>query len=348
MKQVASRSDGVSGVARAWLFGVPAAVLVIAWVGVCVLVGTAWPWTSVVHEDGVRSMLGTIFFFEHAARELLPDVVLAMAVAGAVRWHFPFDEARGRGGVANRWRTALATVTAATVTIILVGTAATAGVSAIFDNLLQLHTRAGAPLVWGAHWRYHLLERLAQILLAFSVSGVFWIFAQRPVGRGATSRPRLYLGALVLFVVATAVFRPTLEPFGDPTFLGHQLRELFTHVLVTLPLALGVCFNLAHKFSSATGGHSGRSLWPIVVVGAASIGCGAFLLAASLASDAQSQGQVTGLAALIFPHFFEHALGYVLVPALAGLLYMWPGSAGGESVSVADASHDLTPPLRPS
>jgi len=130
----------------------------------------------------------------------------------------------------------------------------------------------------------------------------------------------------------------TSEPFRDPAFLGHQLRELFTHVLVTLPLGLGVCFAMARKFSTPAAGPSGQRVWPIVLAGALSVSSGAFLLAASVLTEAQTHGQTTSLSALLFPHFAEHSLGYLLVPAFAGWLYLWrpagrlePGVNGGTS-----------------
>jgi hypothetical protein len=137
----------------------------------------------------------------------------------------------------------------------------------------------------------------------------------------------LFAGALALFAGLTLLFHPTSEPFRDPAFLGHQLRELFTHTLVTLPLALGVCFELARKFSPAQGVRSNAPVWPIVLAGSAAVLSGAFLLVASVLTAAQSHGQATGLAALIFPHFAEHSLGYVLTPAAAGLMYLWPQGA---------------------
>jgi hypothetical protein len=39
---------------------------------------------------------------------------------------------------------------------------------------------------------------------------------------------------------------------------------------------------------------------------------------------AQTYGQRRDLGELIFPHFFEHTLGYLFVSSLAGLLYLWP------------------------
>ena len=55
-----------------------------------------------------------------------------------------------------------------------------------------------------------------------------------------------------------------------------------------------------------------------------SVACGAFLLIGSVLLKAQMYGQKKGLAELLFPHFFEHSLGYVFVSALAGFLYLWP------------------------
>jgi hypothetical protein len=303
----------------------PAGVLLVAFVGICLMTGTAWPWNQVVHEDGVRTLLETIFYVEHATRELLPDVLLALAVAGSVGYFFPVAGAAVQDA-ASRSRRRLAWVVAVTFAVIVGGTLWTEGGRVLFDNLSQSHTRAGAPLVWGAHWRYHLIERFAQVMLAFCASGTFWILRGRPNADHLAGRFRLFGAALFLFVVITVVFRLTLEPFRDPTYLGHQLRELFTHSLVTLPLALGTCLTLARSFSRGSLGASRERVWPIVATGAAAVLSGAFLLVASVMADAQSHGQTEGLASLLLPHFAEHALGYVLVPALAGLIYLTPTS----------------------
>jgi hypothetical protein len=42
---------------------------------------------------------------------------------------------------------------------------------------------------------------------------------------------------------------------------------------------------------------------------------------ASLVFDAASHGQTTDVAMLLFPHFFEHGATYLVVPALAALVY---------------------------
>jgi hypothetical protein len=312
----------VANLERVLLFHLPAFVLVVAFVGVCVQAGTLWPWNSVVHEDGHRTLLETIFYFEHATRELVLDAVLAMAAAGAVRYFHPLPRGVDDASM-RRTRNRLAVCAVAMLAAILAGTAYVDGGQAILDNLAQFHTRENAPPVWGAHWRYHLIERFAEIALAFAVVGLLWIRDGRPGRDEASPDVSLFAGAVLVFAVATLIFRPSTEPFRDPTFLGHQLRELFTHALVTLPLALGMCLALARRFSTPTAsGRSSRSGWPVYAAAGVSVACGAFLLVGSVLLRARTYGQKTSLAELIFPHFFEHSLGYLLVVPLAGFFYL--------------------------
>jgi hypothetical protein len=323
---------------RALLFYVPAMVLLVAFVAVCVQAGTPWPWGSVVHEDRQHTLLGTIFYFEHATRELLLDAVLAVAIAGAVRYFYPPSATAGAPDLA-RTRAILAVAVLTILALILGGTAylnafgpyysAEARGQAILDNLAQYPTRAGVPFVWGAHWRYHLVERFAEIALAFCVAGLLWLRDGRPASSSRYRESRLYVGALGVFAVATLVFGVSAEPFRDPRYLGHQLRELVTHTLVTLPLAVGVCVVLARKFSLPLAGVRSRlPAWPIYVAGSVGVACSAFVLVASVLLKAKTYDQTTNLAALLFPHFFEHSLGYAFTSALAGLLYLLPMPKG--------------------
>ena len=320
---------------RVVFWRMPLLVLLAAYAGVCVMTGSLWPWSIVVHEDGRHTLLGTVFFVEHATRKLVPDMLLALAVAGAVRYYFPPAIEAGHDN-ASRLRRRLALLAAAVLLGIAGGTYWTEGGQALLDNLSQSHTRPGAPLVWGAHWRYHVIERFALMMLAFSVSGAIWkLRAPRGPSHGRAS---MYGAALILFVALTAVFRVTSESFIDPVFLGHQLRELFTHSLVTLPLALGTCLKLARILNPEPRTPNPEPgtpnpWWPMVLTGAAAIVSGTYLLVASVVTDAQSQGQTVSLARLLFPHFAEHALGYVLVPVLAGLLYLTPSRRGSQTTT---------------
>jgi len=332
MLPLAETPAQVARLERRLFFYVPALVLAIAFVAVCLQAGTPWPWSRVVHEDGQHTLLGTIFYFEHATRELVLDTVLAVAIAGAVRYFYPPSEAVDTR--LRRSRIAFALATLATLALILGGTAylnafgphyaGEARGQSILDNLAQYPTRPGAPFVWGAHWRYHFVERFAEIALAFSLAGFVWLREGRPAapGRGGGA---LYAAALMVFAAATIIFGVSMLPFRDPIYLGHQLRELVTHTLVTLPLALGTCFVLARRYSRREPDvRSSLPAWTIYAAGIVAVVCGAYVLVAALVLKAQAYGQKKALAELLFPHFFEHTLGYLFVCALAGLLYLWP------------------------
>jgi hypothetical protein len=212
-----------------------------------------------------------------------------------------------------------------TVTAILIGAAMTAGFDGLLKNLLQMHTRPGAPLEWGAHWRYHLLERLAGMLLAFATLGLHRRFMENHEGNaGGRLLARPFATILALFTLASLVFGLNAKPFTDAVYLGHQARELFTHGLVTLPLAIGTCL-------AAIAPPDAPSAWApepkeprmgvIYLAGVTAVLIGAYLAAGTVATGASSQAQTSDLVAVVFVHFFEHTLTYVLVPLTAFALF---------------------------
>jgi hypothetical protein len=211
--------------------------------------------------------------------------------------------------------------------VIVGGTQVADGGQVIADNLAQYYLRARGtgPFVWGAHWRYHFVERIADLALAFALAGALWIAEGRPGGDDRAPDAWLISVAIAVFAAATIVFTPTSEPFRNPAFVGHQLRELFTHALVTVPLALATCLALARRFAPGEPVvRSTRSAAPVYGAAALAVLCGAFLLAASVLLGSRAYGQKASLAELLFPHFFEHSLGYLLVAAIAGFLYLLP------------------------
>src|SRR5216684_3703409 len=69
---------------RRLLIGAPLLTLAAALITICVRFHTAWPWNVVVHEDGRRTLVETIFYFQHALGELPLEALLAATVAGAL------------------------------------------------------------------------------------------------------------------------------------------------------------------------------------------------------------------------------------------------------------------------
>ena len=301
----------------AW--AIPCAVLVVAYGAIAVYTGNPWPWHEVVHESGDRTLLGTILYFEHAARELPLDVLLGVACGGSAvfafptrKWSRPLSQKLRRGF--------LAAGTLTVIVVILVGTLFVGGSQALSDNLLQLHTRPGTPLEWGAHWRYHLLSRALLMLFSLGLAGMVVLIIGGKAGGGSKAGLFIFLTALGLFVALTIAFVPTLEPFLEPVYLGHQIREVFTHALVTIPAAWGVCLILARERLEPSLDDWISAKWA-VVAGIGGLLIGVFLLIAGLTSSAASHGQTQSMVLLLFPHFFEHSFTYIVVPLVAGLIY---------------------------
>lgn len=294
--------------------GLPVLVLVASYGAIAVHTGNVWPWLEVIHESGNRNLLGSVLYFEHAARELPLDVVLGIAVGGSALWALP------RGGVASRHRQVLLSAAIVLVIgVIIVGTLITSGSASLWDNLLQMHTRPGEPLSFGSHWRYHFLSRLMLMLVSLGMAGLVVLGLRGKNGVGDKTGQRVFMGALGLFIVLSIVFGLSLKPFTDPVFLGHQVREAFTHGLVTLPLAWWLCLVLSGS-KETTGIGTVSLYWPLAA-GITGIVIAVYMLLAALITSAASLGQTDNLALLISPHFFEHTFTYLLAPPIAALVH---------------------------
>ncbi|MEO6718276.1 MAG: hypothetical protein ABIM50_13645 [Novosphingobium sp.] len=296
---------------------VPMLVLATAYAAMSVQHGTALLWNVPVHEDGHRTLAQTLFYFEHATRELPIDLLFGIAVGagGAMALAAPRHERRG----SRPWL--IAAMLAACVLVMTGATALQLGPDALRDNLLQYPTREGAPLTWGAHWRYHLLERGPMILLALSLWGVLRSFRNDPpeprAARGALAVVATYIAPTVLFTPDWAALR---LPFTDARYLGHEAREIFTHGLITLPLSLGVILLRCPQ-------RVVWAAWPArVPIGALalvalSLSCFVFVLLAALGAGSASAGQSDSMVTLLAPHFFEHGFTYLVAPLTAVLVY---------------------------
>lgn len=299
-------------------------VLAIAWLAVCAQVGSAWPWSLIVHEDGRRTLLQTLLYVEHGLRELPLDLVLAGAIAGSVLHYFPEPNPARRAWA--HWY-----LLAAVLCVVGIGGGAllVVGPEAAVENLAQAYTRTGAPPVVGAHWRYHLLSRLALMAMVFAMVGMVSSRSDRD-GRTSGRPAPLLLGVLGTFGLLTVGFGVTREPFVDTVSLGHQARELFTHTLVTVPLALAACLACVSARIEVRRPVARLGELEVAVPAALSVALGAYLALGVMATDAVAEGQATSISALLFPHIFEHTLTYVLVGTAAPAMYLFaarPGTA---------------------
>lgn len=306
--------------AMAWLaWGLSIGVLAGSFLAIVIYTGNPWPWFELVHESGDRSLISTIFFFEHIARELPLDMILGAAVAGSALFAMPVG--RGQRTQPHDHRLRLLTLgLAVTAAISIGGTLYVGGLPMLYENLLQFPTRPGAPPEWGGHWRYHLLSHVMLMAVSLGLGGVLVWMARGAHGRGNAVGMQVFRATAVVFAILSVVFLPNLQPFIDPVVIGHQLRESLTHTFVTIPVAFGVCLLLCreHWSRTETGTVAIRSA---LVIGIFGVLAGAFLLISGVARSAASQGQSQSLAVLLFPHFFEHTFSYLVAGLTAGAVF---------------------------
>lgn len=260
----------------------PLAVLSAAFVILCVHHGTAWPWNLVVHEDGHHTLLGTIFYFDHALGELPLDLLLSAAVAGAMLCAFPPPTARPI-------RSLIAICLILDVVIV-------AGAKSRALYLFQFHTRDDVPMVYGSHWHYHFLSQAALMLLPLAVVSIKY--------------NRVLVAAWAVFAALTIVFGISSDSFIDPRYLGHQARELFTHTLVTIPLAVAIIASPSTSFK-----FNPKSFSIFVLLSA-------YLAAGVLLTGARHHTQSSDWTAVVCAHFFEHSFSYLVVASHAPLFYL--------------------------
>jgi len=242
-------------------------------------------------------------------------LMLGAVIGGSLAYVYPLKPgARG----ARLYAAGLLVVMA----VMIAGAVSAVGLSGVIDNLLQKHTRPGAALEWGAHWRYHLLSSLSLYLMAFGAAGLMRFLDGAGTVSQAARGSRIFAVSLAVFVGLTLVFAHSPEglakPFTDAIYIGHEARELFTSVLVTLPLAFGLGFLAAGECAPPASGadrNAQRARWVTAI--AAGVALGLYLVLGAVLMDAASSGQTDDVVMLIAPHFFEHAQTYAVVTLMA-------------------------------
>ncbi|MCW3783068.1 hypothetical protein OM960_16080 [Defluviimonas sp. CAU 1641] len=294
----------------------PLAVLIVSFLMLCAISGTVPLWGIPVHEDGERSFLQTVFYFEHATREWPLDLLLGAAIGGAAA----LGLAPRRGLTPRRAVRALVAVSA----VILAGTLVTVGPVALLDNLLQSHTRPTAELEIGSHWYFHFLGQIALLLSVLAIGLTLRAAsAARPAG-----------SAWPVILIVGAVFAGLSLAFGagtglaatsvlDPVYLGHQAREVATNALVTIPLGFFVCARLAETPSFGRPNGPGIATGGVIML--AALGLAGYIAHGALTGGAMEEAQSTDLRVLIFPHFFEHMFTYAVASLTAAAVFAAAG-----------------------
>lgn len=321
-----------ASLAMAILFGTPSLLVLGAYVWLALDHGTLRLFPAVVHESGDYTLLQTILYFRHVIRELPITLLYAISSVAAFKIYGPI----GHGPNPRSKRCLIPAVFA--LVVVLVSwfmTIDTWGVEVAMQEVLQGYTRDDTFLS-GSHWPFHLLSTIGYFLAAIIVAALlhYGIHGSLPPRRRAVRRQ--WIGGTIVAVLAmTMLLGLTTAPFLDPRYIGHQLRELLTHLSITLPLSFGVLLREIHTASGLITKQIHRSGWigqrhiEMVVpsrrihhdlIAAATV---LFLGLLFLAGGTFLTGAVgharpgTPLSSLVAAHLFEHTVDYLLVACLA-------------------------------
>lgn len=142
--------------------------------------------------------------------------------------------------------------------------------------------------------------------------------------------------SLLTFWLLTFIFKFSIDPFKTPSYLGHQLREIFgTDLSVTMMISVGILIFLEDKFDRGTEpdvsidedvrslGIRFMNLWALCALLPA-----VYLIwkvvNLNIAGEISALGKTADWTVMdIFAwHFFEHTLDYIYVASLVYSIYL--------------------------
>jgi len=270
---------------------------------VTVRLGTAALWRAPAHESESRSLAATIWYPEHALREI--PHLLVLGLLWSCGWAPPAS-----GAALARRAALLVAVTAIVAGLVFAAAAAEEGVAAARLDLLQ--GRVASDLAEpGVHFRFHLLSDVA---LGGALFAAARLTSRRALPRGIAA----WLGplaALVALGIAIALWG--VSGVEAPRALGHAAREVETLALVGLPALLAWSLSRARDTALAPAErlNEGPVRTSLIV---AAIFVGILALGSTrvdLTRDSSNPGRSLTLNLAV--HHFEHLfdVGYLLLAA---------------------------------
>jgi len=302
------------------LFGTPFLILALSYV---LLAERHRAWNLfpvVVHENGVYTLLHTIFYFRHFVRELLINSFVVVAVAATASLHSPLSSGLQDERLLRSIQRGLGWFVLVGVAIVILIVWTRLGAAETFRELLQYRTRDDLD-EYGSHWRDHLLHLVDAVLFGLgSATALRGLAGASPTQSSAVKWLAVWAAA---FVMVTLIFGAPLRALTEPLILAHQAREIETHRLLSIWPAFGVIWILDRRFSSAAP-HAHRGMlidgvgW-MVVATAIPLWIVWPLRHVDIPALAQRHTDLFELAAA---HHFEHTLDYFFIVAASSWLYL--------------------------
>lgn len=305
-----------------FLLGTPVTVLVLSYLYLAVEYQTLFLFNLKVHESGKYTLLQTMFYFDHFAREIPIGALNALSISISFYILSPLA-----GISRHSFRKFFIPAAYSLLFFLLIVVAAAIhknGFGSFLLDLLQFRTRDDL-VSYGSHWHSHLLDMFFVMLFSLALSFIY---------RGITGTPNrtidrrgLHLlfvwGAL--FIACTVIFVPTIKPLSDTRFLAHQFREIATHSVTTVPLAYAFLILLERSLSgNAISIRRDRQLIKrgmlfIIAASAIPLFIAGSLVGRDIIAEAQKK---TSYLNLLAAHYFEHMLDYFFVSTLSMAFYV--------------------------
>lgn len=319
-------------------FGIPILLLVCAYIHMAIHYERLWLFNTIVHENGKYTLLEVIFYFRHFLWEAPIKISYAIFLVGLF---FFYGNPISDGNIDHKMSIPnYLIVLGFFIALIIVGIAFVFaadqfGFHEALNGLLQYRRSENSALMFGSHWRNHFLSNI----VLFSTSACCIILFRTFIGHGKWTirRPAkvFYVGA-ALFVLATIFFQMNLDPFTIPSYLGHQLREIFgTDLSITMLLSLGLLFYLESRYDVGskevkTDGrvYTKKALYLLAAWGIPAMAATLFLIIQILNLNIGSEmAKLSGTQNwtkidLFAWHFYEHSLDYIFILLLVGSLYL--------------------------
>lgn len=319
-------------------FALPAIIIIGAYIYMSVRYDKLWLFNTIVHERGKYTLLEVIFYFRHFLWEVPIKILYSLFVVGICSYYgsptrvicdFKDEDIPVRKMLVS------GALAIAIVLLSIFMTAYDYGFREAIAGLFQYRVHELRPLKLGSHWRNHFLSSI----VFFSASAIFVLLYRILSQGGYWIRRRfsiLYPVSVASFIFFTFFFGVTMDPFKTPSYLGHQLREIYgTDIPITMFLMMGIILHLENKYYSGkitidkkARHNRERNFAHLFYWSIPAFSISLFLIAKVLSLDVSGEinqlGNTQGWSVLdLFAwHFFEHSLDYVFGASLVYSLYL--------------------------
>ena len=248
-----------------------------------------------IHESGRYTFIGTVFYFNHFLRELLPDTFFALTIY----WTYQVTHSNTSGGEADGYFTLILIALIIFLGIVFVGSWGRVGWKNTLLDLFQFR-ELDTVVEFGSHWQMHFLSSIIIMLLIML-----------PAAFSEIEDYSLVAIIFIAFFVISLLFRTGLKAVRDARWILHGGREIITF----FPLVVVPSYALNLRFEALN-----ITPWSIAIL----FSIGVLLLYYSIV---YLRSDVRGLAKgdfpvlyLYFSHNFEHVLDTVYISLLLAVL----------------------------